>query len=95
MAPRTETEGQLTVIWQELLGIEKIGVYDNFFELGGHSLLATRLVATIIKEFKTEILIKDIFSFVMNLIHLLMEGCKECHFQVFHETIKSWSAVCI
>ncbi|SHN07348.1 amino acid adenylation domain-containing protein, partial [Chryseobacterium carnipullorum] len=64
VAPRTETEERLAKIWQELLGIEKVGIHDNFFELGGHSLLATRLVSTIIKEFETEILIKDIFNFV-------------------------------
>ena len=43
-APRTETEQQLVMIWQEVLGMAPIGVFDNFYELGGHSLLAVRLV---------------------------------------------------
>ncbi|WP_348738825.1 amino acid adenylation domain-containing protein, partial [Tenacibaculum sp. 190524A02b] len=64
VAPRNETEQQLVAIWQELLGVEKIGVYDNFFELGGHSLLATRLVSIIRKKFEFDIMIKDIFKFV-------------------------------
>ncbi|MFH6996224.1 amino acid adenylation domain-containing protein, partial [Flavobacterium sp. FlaQc-48] len=31
-APRNETEEQLAVIWQEILGIDKVGIHDNFFE---------------------------------------------------------------
>ncbi|CAM1366294.1 amino acid adenylation domain-containing protein [Tenacibaculum xiamenense] len=64
VAPRNETEEKLVAIWQELLEVEKIGVHDNFFELGGNSLLVTRLVSLISKEFKIEVMIKDIFSFV-------------------------------
>ncbi len=62
VAPRNETEEQLVKIWQELLNIEKIGVYDNFFELGGHSLLVTRLVSLIRKELEVEVAIRDIFE---------------------------------
>jgi amino acid adenylation domain-containing protein len=43
VAPRTELEQQLSVVWSELLGVDRIGVTDNFFELGGHSLLAAQL----------------------------------------------------
>ncbi|SFJ90098.1 phosphopantetheine-binding protein, partial [Myroides guanonis] len=62
VAPRNETEVELAEIWQELLGIDKVGIYDNFFELGGHSLLATRLVSMIRKELHIEISIREIFE---------------------------------
>jgi thioesterase domain-containing protein len=47
VAPRGTLEFQLRKIWQDVLGIEPIGVRDNFFELGGQSLLALRLFAQI------------------------------------------------
>ncbi|MCX2765112.1 phosphopantetheine-binding protein, partial [Aquimarina muelleri] len=58
-----EIELQLVEIWQELLGVDRVGIYDNFFELGGHSLLATRLVSIIRKKLEIEIEIGDIFEF--------------------------------
>ncbi|MFH7023429.1 amino acid adenylation domain-containing protein, partial [Flavobacterium sp. FlaQc-50] len=63
VAPRTDTERQLVEIWQNLLGVEKVGVYDNFFELGGHSLLVTRLVSIIRDELSIEVPIQEIFKF--------------------------------
>jgi amino acid adenylation domain-containing protein len=50
-APATRTEEALARLWQDVLGIERIGVNDNFFELGGDSLIATRLVAKIRAHF--------------------------------------------
>ncbi len=63
VAPTNEIEEKLVDIWQELLGVDKIGIHDNFFELGGHSLLATRLVSKIRKVIGTEISIKNVFQF--------------------------------
>ena len=34
-APRNEIEEALVEIWQQVLGIEQVGIYDNFFALGG------------------------------------------------------------
>ncbi|MCY1500483.1 Gramicidin S synthase 2 [compost metagenome] len=47
VAPRSELERTLAQVWQEALGVERVGLQDNFFELGGHSLLATRLRASL------------------------------------------------
>ncbi|MGZ5133944.1 MAG: amino acid adenylation domain-containing protein, partial [Flavitalea sp.] len=63
VAPRTEMELTLAAMWQQLLGIEKIGVYDNFFELGGHSLMVIKMGANIKKRFSLSIPIKALFQF--------------------------------
>lgn len=51
-APVGPVESQLAVIWQELLGIPKVGRNDRFFALGGHSLMALRLFSRINREFR-------------------------------------------
>ena len=44
VAPRTETEKVIAKTWQEVLGIDRVGLHDNFFDVGGHSLLAMRVI---------------------------------------------------
>jgi amino acid adenylation domain-containing protein len=61
-APRNETEEKLVRIWQEVLGVERIGINDNFFELGGHSLKAIRLVEKIKTELKVHYELPDLFK---------------------------------
>ncbi|MDO5977225.1 non-ribosomal peptide synthetase/type I polyketide synthase, partial [Flavivirga jejuensis] len=61
VAPRNETEEHLVGIWQNLLGINQIGIDDNFFELGGHSLLVVQLIAQI-QKIDFQISVKDIFE---------------------------------
>jgi amino acid adenylation domain-containing protein/non-ribosomal peptide synthase protein (TIGR01720 family) len=63
VAPRNEIEQKLVKIWQELLGVDRIGIYDNFFDLGGHSLLVMRVISAIRKEFDLELIVKDLFQF--------------------------------
>lgn len=53
---------KLVRIWQELLGIDSIGINDDFFELGGHSLLASTLLLQISNEFGVTIKIQDLRS---------------------------------
>ncbi len=43
--PTTEMEVNLAQVWQDVLGLEKVGIYDNFFELGGDSIKAIRIAA--------------------------------------------------
>jgi non-ribosomal peptide synthase protein (TIGR01720 family) len=45
IAPRDEVEQTLADIWQELIGVEQVGIHDNFVELGGDSLLGVQVVA--------------------------------------------------
>jgi amino acid adenylation domain-containing protein/thioester reductase-like protein len=73
VAPRTETERQLAIIWSELLGQEHIGIDDNFFELGGHSLLLVRLMATIRETFAVELRLVRLFTAptIAGLAHLV------------------------
>jgi len=47
--PETDRERQLHRIWQELLGLEHIGIDDNFFELGGDSIMSIRLLSSLFK----------------------------------------------
>jgi amino acid adenylation domain-containing protein/non-ribosomal peptide synthase protein (TIGR01720 family) len=41
--PTDEMEGLLVEIWQEVLGISKVGTNHNFFELGGDSIKAIQI----------------------------------------------------
>lgn len=44
-APTTENQHLLCRIWQDVLGIEQIGINDSFVQLGGHSLKAVKILA--------------------------------------------------
>ncbi len=62
LAPRDEVEKTLVGFWQELLGVDQVGVQDSFFDLGGHSLLAVRLFAKIKSAYRVEFPISVLFE---------------------------------
>ncbi|OUL18652.1 hypothetical protein BV378_34960 [Nostoc sp. RF31YmG] len=62
VAPRNQVERQLVQIWQQVLGVESIGVRDNFFELGGHSLLAVKLFWQIEQTFGKNLPLASLFQ---------------------------------
>ena len=41
----SDTERRLLAIWEEVLGLEAIGLEDNFFALGGDSILSIRILS--------------------------------------------------
>ncbi|NQZ11222.1 MAG: amino acid adenylation domain-containing protein, partial [Algicola sp.] len=62
VAPGSDLEKTVCEIWQDVLGIEQVGLNDNFFELGGHSLLAMKLVGQISQQLAVDIPIKVLFE---------------------------------
>jgi acyl carrier protein len=55
-------EARLAGIWEQVLGLEQVGIGDNFFELGGHSLLATQLISRVREQFSLELPLRSIFE---------------------------------
>jgi acyl carrier protein len=62
VAPRNVVEEALAEIFEEILGIEQVGIDDNFFALGGHSLLATMVVSRLRTAFKAELPLRRLFE---------------------------------
>ncbi|GMT96872.1 hypothetical protein KH5H1_09910 [Corallococcus caeni] len=62
VAPRTPTEQRLAELWQELLGVKRVGAHDHFFDLGGHSLLATQALSRIRQAFTVELPLRRLFE---------------------------------
>jgi hypothetical protein len=59
--PQSEMEKVLAVLWQEMLGIERVGRHDHFFELGGHSLIAVQFVDRL-RQSNLQIDIRTVFT---------------------------------
>jgi amino acid adenylation domain-containing protein len=61
--PSTALERSLAAVWQDVLGVERVGVKDNFFELGGHSLLLVRLQSRLRRVIDHDLSIIDLFRY--------------------------------
>jgi len=62
VAPRNAAEGALVEMWQNLLGVEGIGVNDSFFELGGDSIRAMKFINELQEQIKQSIYVVALFS---------------------------------
>ena len=60
--PTTDTEIKLVAIWEEVLGVQKIGITDNFFELGGHSLMVSQVINRTHKQLGKTVSFKVFFA---------------------------------
>jgi acyl carrier protein len=62
LAPRNALEDVLAGIWQQILGVDRVGVRDDFFALGGHSLHAAQIVAWLRQTFRVMVPLRSVFE---------------------------------
>ncbi|MET0400464.1 MAG: amino acid adenylation domain-containing protein [Longimicrobiaceae bacterium] len=75
-APRSDVERAIAAAWQEVLGVDAVGLDDNFFDLGGHSLLLARLRSRLAGRFPGEVSVVVLFRYptVRSLAEHLARG---------------------
>ncbi|OYQ64848.1 hypothetical protein B9G53_09710 [Pseudanabaena sp. SR411] len=62
VSPRNQTEQAIAKIWQQIIGVDRVGIYDNFFELGGDSLIGLQVIAKLNQEFKSNIPVATLYK---------------------------------
>ncbi len=60
-APRNAIEELLAPLWEEVLGVPRVGVHDDFFALGGHSLLGVQLISRVRDLFGVKLPVRTLF----------------------------------
>jgi acyl carrier protein len=60
-APATQVEQILADIYNQVLGLEQVGVDESFFELGGDSLSAMRVIAAVNKSLDANLAVRTLF----------------------------------
>jgi acyl transferase domain-containing protein/thioesterase domain-containing protein len=61
-AENRDIEATLASWWQEMLGVDKVGLNEDFFALGGHSLVGVRLFSKIRKTYQVDLEIVVLFE---------------------------------
>jgi len=74
-APQTQTEQQIAAIWQEVLGVEQVGIHDNFFDLGGHSLLVVQVREKLHERLQQNLSVVELFEHPT--VHALATYCTQ------------------
>jgi acyl transferase domain-containing protein len=62
VAPSSEAERAIAAIWEQLLGLQEVGLYDNFFELGGNSLIGLQVVHQLRQAFQRSIPLTSVYE---------------------------------
>lgn len=61
--PGTDLQKKVAALWQEVLGLEKLGIRENFYEIGGNSLKAVTLLSHFDEHYKGVFQINDLFDY--------------------------------
>jgi NAD(P)-dependent dehydrogenase (short-subunit alcohol dehydrogenase family) len=63
-AAEDEVEAFIASLWQELLGVDSVGINDNFFQLGGHSLMGTQVLSRVRERYRVNLPLRIVFEAV-------------------------------
>ena len=63
VAPSTDIEKNIALLWADLLNIDKIGVNDNFFDFGGNSLMSIQCIARLKQDHDIDLPIVKLYQF--------------------------------
>ncbi|GEM_PF-1170817 len=85
--PQTAMESRLAQIWQEVLGIGRIGASDSFFEWGGDSIRAISLISKVQSIMKTSLPVRLLYQYpsVRLFAHYLEQNQKTDGFRGLKE----------
>jgi acyl carrier protein len=61
-AAEDEVEAFIAGLWQELLGVDSVGINDNFFQLGGHSLMGTQVLSRVRERYRVSLPLRIVFE---------------------------------
>lgn len=80
VAPQKEIEQIIAGVWQEVLGVDNLGIHTNFSDTGGRSLAMVRICSKLQAILDREILITELFKYptISAMAHYLTrENCGE------------------
>jgi FkbH-like protein/FkbM family methyltransferase len=77
--PKSHLERTVAGIWENVLGIDEVGINDKFFEIGGNSLKAVQVIAQLRRAFKVEFPTVAFFDkmTISDIVRLLSPGNSE------------------
>lgn len=61
IAPRNEKEQKIIQVFEQVIGINRIGINENFFEIGGDSIKVMEVVAKLKKDYRIHV--NDVFTY--------------------------------
>ena len=62
VAASNQLERSIARVWQDVLGLQSVGIRDNFFDVGGNSLKGVQLIARLKRDLKVDIAIVNLFE---------------------------------
>jgi hypothetical protein len=74
-------------MWQELMGVDTVGIHDNFFELGGNSSLVPDVISRIRSAFAVGLPATGVME--NPTVHLLSEGIRQGRWDSSFEASRS------